>query len=848
MGIFDPFNKLFSNSSDRESDAYPVKLYSTIIKQSQYFNFVKRNIKFQQLSTIPLQIRSLPTWNSFFSVSRTNPRLIGFKTRSRRKFRHLYHNQDLLVASAAGTIEIITKRQVQQITLKGTLLEKLSPVASNYMGILLQNKERVAFINYSNNQAIMYEFQWQPFRFAIGDNFWLVGTRETYDGPGELYCFDDNGNLKWGISFKEKFSTMFGELSFIPYLLKVSTDSRDIFVSSMDRLYRLDNDGNLKARIVISELKEKELQQKQKELQRSLSLSPKTEKETISMFTKQLAAQFSMGLERMTLNSPFSGFTHDPKTDMLFILEEMGRVSAWDRGGMLKWINTFKDEGRYITWIDDKLVISFQSGETFWLNREGKLIYGTKLPKQVSTIQLIPDQEKYLIVCEDNRLYELHKDTGYLIRGSEGHPGMELFTLAGQNVFFDGGIHSQGYFWLAPENHQWKHFEAKTFTDTERTNIQSDVAPEITATEKFPKKWEINSKKGWFGSRVIDMKNQKVYAVEEGPRKSIDELVNLSEKQREKDRLSHNLVCYDLDGNIIWKKHIYSSMWSLFLSPDGEVIFTSLPSGEEITWLPGYIVTYSKDGQQLDQFKVDAHEFNLEFMSEDRGIVLFAAERGEKPVSGIFERDRKGKWNLKINEPDVENEEQNVFGAGLNDVELPNFHIKKIDKKIYELESPVNKTELKLSAAVYEAYESPEKKLVLRTGKRRILFYNKKLEKILELKEQENIQSVTLGHNSLVVVTKGEVKGYTYEGEVLWRYSPLPKAYESRTAWVPNKKIYVWIVSNNSETIVAAISEEGTILKSHSFDKNLYHRSILVDPEESCFVAQTNEVIQGYTI
>ncbi len=54
------------------------------------------------------------------------------------------------------------------------------------------------------------------------------GNPETYDGPGKLYCFDFNGDLKWGIAFKETLSTMFGELSFMPYLLEVSADSTDI--------------------------------------------------------------------------------------------------------------------------------------------------------------------------------------------------------------------------------------------------------------------------------------------------------------------------------------------------------------------------------------------------------------------------------------------------------------------------------------------------------------------------------------------------------------------------------------------------------------------------------------------
>lgn len=850
MGIFDTIKKLFSNPSVKEPNTVPMinsERHSEKVEQTKYYDFVDKD-KLRPISTIQLQMNSQPTWNSFFSVSKKNPKLISFETRSRRKFRHLYHNQDLLVVEATGTIEIITKEQVQQINLKETSLEKMNPVAVNHMGVLLHNKEKVAFVHYKNKQAIVYEFQWQPFRFAIGDDFWLVGTRETYDGPGKLYYFDFNGDLKWGISFKEIFSTMFGELSFMPYLLEISADSTDIFVSSMDRLYRLDNNGNLKARIAISELKEKELQQKQEELQRELAAPPKTEEEAISMFAKQLATQFSVGFERMSFNSPFAGFAHDPKTDMVFILEEKGRVSAWDSSGRLKWINTFKNEGRYIYWIENKLVVSFQSGETFWLNRDGKFIYGAKLPKQAATIQLIPNQEKYLVVCEDNRLYELHKDAGNLITGSEGHPGMELFILSGQNVFFDGGINSQGYFWLAPENHQWQHFEAKAFTDVDKTDIQSDVAPEITVTKKFSEEWEIKSKKGWFGSRVIDMKNQRVYVVEEGPRKSIDELVNLSDKQREKDRLSHKLVCYDLDENIIWENHIYSSMWSLFLSLDGEVLFTSIPSGAEITYLPGYIVTYSKNGQQLDKFKVDAHGFNLDFISEDRGIVHFASDRGEKSASGIFERDSKGKWKLKINELDVESEERNVFGAGLNDVKLPNFRLKRTDKKKYELESQGNKTELKFSAAIYEAYETPENNLVLRIGTRLVSLYNKKLEKVLEVKEQESIQSVTVGPNSLVFVTKVEVKGYNYKGEVLWRYSPLPKAFESSVTWVQNKNIYLWVVSNNLETIVAAIYETGTVLKSHSFNKNSYHRSILVYPEECCFIAQTNEAIQGYSI
>lgn len=815
-------------------------------RDSAYYHNVKK-VKYQQLSTIPLQSTSQPMWNSFFSVSKTNPKLIGFEKRSRKKFRHLFHSKELLIAEADGVIEFVTKEKIEQISLKDTPLQKFHHVTVNKTGGILLNKEKVALVNYHSLHAIMYEFQWQPFIFASCENFWLVGTRETYDGPGELYCFDYNGELKWAIAFTEKFSDLFGGLSFIPYLLKISSDSTDIFVSSMDRLYRLDVNGHLKARIAISELKENELKQKYEEMQRALAIPPKTEGELISMYAKQLSAQFSIGLERSTFTSPFAGFAHDPKTDMIFILEDKGRVSAWNSSGKLQWFNTFKNEGRYISWLDDKLIVSFQSGETFWLNREGKSIYGAKLPKQASTIDLIPNQDKYLIVCEDNRLYELNKDTGNLVTGSEGHPGMELFTLYGQHVFYDGNANSQGYFWLAPPNHQWKHFEAKTFVDADANKTPSGIATEIAATKKFIKKWSVKSKKrGGFGSRIIDFKNERVYAVEEGPQKDIDERMKMSDSERQREYTSHNLVCFDFNGDVLWTKHFYSSMRWLFLSPHAEVLFISIPSEAEITYLPGHIVTLTKDGQLIDEFKVKAHGFTLDFVSEKRAIVHFASEKGGSSYTGVFEESTDGKWILKELEDDKEN--QSPFGAGLNKINLNHYKLNRIDKKKYSLAAPSSITQLSFSAAIYEAYETPEDELLLRIGTRLIAFYNANADKVREIKEQENIQSVTIGPNSFVVVTKGETKCYNYQGELIWKYAPLPKAFESNVTWIPDKKYYLWVVSNNIETVAASINEKGAVLRSHSFDKKDYYRSIIVSLEDNSFVAQTNDTIEVYNL
>ena len=126
MGIFNTIKKLFSNPAVKEPNNGPMvnlERHLGDIKQNKYYDFIDKDT-IRPISTILLQTDSKQTWDSFFSVAKKNPKLINFETRSRRKFRHLYHNQDLLVVEAAGTIEMITKEQVQQINLKETALEK----------------------------------------------------------------------------------------------------------------------------------------------------------------------------------------------------------------------------------------------------------------------------------------------------------------------------------------------------------------------------------------------------------------------------------------------------------------------------------------------------------------------------------------------------------------------------------------------------------------------------------------------------------------------------------------------------------------------------------------------------
>lgn len=157
-----------------------------------------------------MKIEKDDSWDSFFSQEKENSRFIGFTQRSRRKFRYLYHNENLIITQATKTFEIVSQEETRKITYKDTLIDKFRFKEANEKGIILANKNEVAIINIITGETFIYDFDWQPFTFAMGNDFWLVGTRETNDGPGELICFNYSGKQNWAIGFTKCFRIKYG--------------------------------------------------------------------------------------------------------------------------------------------------------------------------------------------------------------------------------------------------------------------------------------------------------------------------------------------------------------------------------------------------------------------------------------------------------------------------------------------------------------------------------------------------------------------------------------------------------------------------------------------------------------
>ncbi|MYL53056.1 hypothetical protein GLW08_06855 [Pontibacillus yanchengensis] len=139
---------------------------------NHYIKPVKK-VRFTQQKLGTLSPVQQPSWEAFFSSSKTDPKLIGFEKRSRRKFKNLYLDNEMIVAEAAKMIEIVQKENGSQISLKETSLESLNSVIANHSGIVFSNKEKVAFLNLHTYESFEWDFEWKPFTFALGEDFFV---------------------------------------------------------------------------------------------------------------------------------------------------------------------------------------------------------------------------------------------------------------------------------------------------------------------------------------------------------------------------------------------------------------------------------------------------------------------------------------------------------------------------------------------------------------------------------------------------------------------------------------------------------------------------------------------------
>jgi len=850
MGLIDWLKKPGDKVADISTKLEKAILYpSTPSDQSHpgakdFISFTKSPL-FKISGSFQLQIDEYAGWDDFFITGKQTEKLPGFDLRSRRKYKLYYHGFNNFIVEANKTIFIIRPTKSNKISLEHSALESMHILDLDEKCAILSSENSLARLDLNSGLATLYQFSWHPFRIAIGKEFWLVSTRETTEGPGELYSFSLKGECLWGIRFSEKFETAFGTIKATAYHLLITRDNKQIIVSTMDRVYRLNHDGTLISRIALADLREAEIKMEEAKRRANLPKNPKTKEELIQVRTHEMSEQLIGGMIRATsLNTPLAGFILDPIMNNIFILEDKGRLTSWNSQGNLLWAHSFNEAGNYIGLLDDSLVVSLKTGDIFWLNQRGETLFSAKLPKQAKAVFVIPEQDKYLIACEDGRRYELDRQTGELIQGPEGDRDMELFMFLDRIIFYDN------YLWATSPAFSWQTYQPrKTDHAALAEGLSPDnFAPQVKICKGFQKTSTLSNLNEYtFQYYAIDKKNRRICI---GRRKA-----ELSKKEKEmQDKLSKNnsfskwneVLCYGFSSNLLWSTSFLSEITSIAISPEGDAVFVGL-WGDGLAYDPGKLIILDANGKEKLALSTVANPTTFNFKNPSQGKMhVFQGS------SYLVQRTNTGNWKIVQDPKSCDSETSVDYGAGLDEATLGNYRIIRVGKKSYQISYNEMQHDLKTSAAIYEAVSIPNSdNLLLRIGNKTVRGISPRIDTLWEIKVKGNIKSITTGDNGFLILAKEEIVFCNLDGTAKWKLGCPPNSEYNIAVWLEMHKSFLWGAGDRNYFQICIILSDGQIKKSQLF------KEVSIDPcfpsidlleDETLFVLRTAGSIVSYEI
>jgi hypothetical protein len=850
MGLFDWFKKPNNKGTDVSTKLEKVIPYPSIPSNQQrpkareFVSFVESPL-FKSSGSFQLQIDEYTGLEEFFVTGKTTDKLPGFNLRSKRKFRLHYHGLNCFIVEANKTLFIIRATNSKKVCLEHKALETMRIQNLDEKCAILSSENSIAYLDLNTGMVMLYQFDWRPFRIAIGKEFWLVSTRETTDGPGELYSFSLNGEYLWGLRFGEEFETAFGIIKATAYHLLISKDDRQIIVSTMDRVYRLNHNGTLISRIALADLRETEIRKEEANRRANLPKDPQTKEELIQVMAHEMSEQLVGGMIRATsLNTPLAGFILEPITNNIFILEDKGRLTSWDSTGNLLWAYSFIEAGNYIGLLDESLVVSLKTGDIFWLNQQGETLFSAKLPKQAKAVFAIPEQDRYLIACEDGRRYELDRQTRELFQGPEGDRDMELFMFQDRIIFYDN------YIWATPSDSPWQTYQPRK-TDhaalIEGCSLD-DFAPQVKLSKGFKKAWILSNPNAYpFHHYAIDKKNRRIFV---GRRKE-----KVSNKERElQDKLTktnsfstwNEILCYDFSLRLLWSSSFLSEITSVAVSPDGDAIFVGL-WGEGLAYDPGKLIVLDANGTENLALSITANptEFNFENPNQGKMDVFQGS-------SYSVQRINPGVWKIEQNLNASNSEMSENFGAGLDGATLGNYKIIRVGKMSYQIAFNGMPHEIKTNAAIYDAVLIPNSdNILLRIGNKTIRAISSKIDTLWEIKTKGIIKSITTGGNGFLVLSKEEIVFCDSDGTAKWKLGCPPNSEYNIAVWLEMHKSFFWGAGDSNYFQICIISPDGRLEKSQLFKEvSMYSHfpSIDVLEDETRFVLSIARSIVCYEI
>ncbi|KJS18739.1 MAG: hypothetical protein VR72_21210 [Clostridiaceae bacterium BRH_c20a] len=389
---------------------------------------------------------------------------------------------------------------------------------------------------------------------------------------------------------------------------------------------------------------------------------------------------------------------------------------------------------------------------------------------------------------------------------------------------------------MSPERHLWQIKRVQHVTSSAQgTDDFSLAAPEVKADKPFKLRWKYEDTNG-YGIRLVD-KQHKYFIV-------LKRVESTTKTGRFQDIVE--ILCFDFNLRLKWSKKVKTYPFSVDLAPNGETLFIGLGKGEgsDVAYDPGYLLMLNPDGKEIAKAKIPAIGFSIDFIADDRAIFMFRKENGTLLYE--YTKDQKGVWQQ--GKPVEGMGEKGEFGAGLYDIELANYTLKRTDKKQYEISNGIIVQKMKLPAAIYEAFELTREKIVLRIGNKTICCLRPDFQKEWEIKTKYNISSLVPGEGGILLVSKEEVAFADLQGAIKWRLSAPPNSYENQAIWVKEKGVFLWATGNEHNYIICSITEEGKIHHSQAFQGARRYATSLVIEEEGIFLFHFSDSVECYYI
>jgi len=803
-----------------------------LFQTGKYIEWVKLPL-FQKTGSFQLKMVDIDNWESIFTTDKKIDKYPNFSLRSREKINLCFHsNFNFFVFEKSNVLHIVHSQGIKTISIGENLPFPMFISKTGDKGALLRADSHIGYLDFQTGVVSLFRFNWQPFTSTIGNQYWLVGTRETYEGPGELYCFNPQGNYQWGIRFKEEFQTIFGPIKATAYYLSMSEDQEDILVSTMDRIYRFLPNGKLVTRIVLAELREQEIKRNELGQLESQMKNISSKDDLVKAVAADVAYQVIGGMMRAaTLNDPLAGYAYDVQKKCFYILEDSGRITAWNAQGQMLWMHSLNESSDFIAWLDRLLLVSTKNGSVSWLDEDGKLLRSVSFPDGIESFFSTFKKDRYLVVCKNNRLYEFNNQTGEIIQGFEGNNRMKLFLFLNKLFFYDGK-----YLWGAPTKEDWKTV-SPTYIDQAKpiAELSSGITtPQAKPVNPFKPVWiykdQDNNPISHF---AFDPKNKRLYI---GRRKTS---LSVEEKHQEEIALQKNdsfsiwnkVACYDFSLRLLWSRSFFSEITMLELSPRGDIVFVGLWE-HGLAYDPGRIIIMDDLGEVISNVKTPANPVYIHFQNPNLALL----EVYDGPECKLITSNRRN-WKLKkcsiIDKP----EDGVDFGAGLNEATIGSYVFKRTGKKVYKVFHGSNEVDLKLSAAIYELVEYLDSEnILLLIGKKTIRSLSTQLEILWETKVKVNIEKIVAGFNGFLILSREEILFIDLNGQMKWSLGCPFNSYKNNAQWIKRLGLFLWEAGNNNEFQLSLITPEGQVVRCQSFKNVSTRRGIEITEDEKYII------------